>query len=74
MTHSLDVLGRLSTEVPARLAELARTASGPPVTAAFSASVVLLRDGPVGLETYLLVRHARMAFAAEMAAEKRFGC
>ncbi len=67
MTHSHDVLGRLALEVPHRLVELARRATAPPVTPAASASVVLLRDGPVGLETYLLLRHARMAFAAEMA-------
>src|SRR4029453_9712213 len=32
-----------------------------------AASVILLRDGKAGLETYLLHRHARMAFAPSVA-------
>jgi 8-oxo-dGTP pyrophosphatase MutT (NUDIX family) len=37
-----------------------------PSVAALAASVILLRDGERGLETYLLHRHARMPFAASM--------
>ena len=37
-----------------------------PSIAALAASVILLRDGQAGLETYLLHRHARMAFAPSM--------
>ena len=68
MSHSLDVLGRLSQTVPPRLVDLAlaRSPGSPPADPARSASVVLLRDGEVGLETYLLQRHARMSFAASM--------
>ncbi len=36
------------------------------MTPRLAASVVLCRDGASGLETYLLHRHARMAFAASM--------
>ena len=73
-SHSLDVLSSLAPAVPAKLAELAESAelagasppSGKPVTPRPAASVVLCRDGDNGLETYLLHRHARMAFAASM--------
>jgi glyoxylase-like metal-dependent hydrolase (beta-lactamase superfamily II)/8-oxo-dGTP pyrophosphatase MutT (NUDIX family) len=41
-----------------------RRAAGPAATLA--ASVILVRDAPAGLETYLLHRHARMPFAASM--------
>ena len=37
-----------------------------PSLPAAAASVILLRDGPSGLETYLLHRHARMPFAPSM--------
>lgn len=67
--HSLDVLGSLPRAVPPALVELAEawdpaTAPAPPRAAA---SVVLCRDGADGLETFLLHRHARMAFAASVA-------
>jgi 8-oxo-dGTP pyrophosphatase MutT (NUDIX family) len=66
-SHSWDVLARLEPKVPAAmLSRIAapRAAAVPlPVTAA---SVVLLRDGADGLETYLLHRHSRMPFAASM--------
>lgn len=67
MTHSWDVLPRLDGTVPARIAAAAAAAEGrPPVTPRPSASVIVLRDGAAGLETYLLQRHSRMAFAASM--------
>ncbi|MET0694693.1 MAG: hypothetical protein ABWY56_12245, partial [Propionibacteriaceae bacterium] len=67
-SHSLDVLTRLSPEVPAALAARADawTPTDRPVKPALSASVILLRDGAAGLETYLLHRHSRMPFAASM--------
>lgn len=71
-SHSLGVLASLAPAVPTTLATLAEgwdpgAAPSPPRPAA---SVVLCRDGRegrAGLETYLLHRHARMAFAASMA-------
>src|SRR5918998_4969229 len=67
-SHSLDVLARLALQVPDQLAE--RAAAWPegsvPVEPGLAASVVLLRETGSGLETYLLHRHARMAFAASM--------
>jgi 8-oxo-dGTP pyrophosphatase MutT (NUDIX family) len=67
-THSYDVLIRLSPEVPAAMLERAAQWSrdSVPSLPAAAASVILLRDGPSGLETYLLHRHARMAFAPSM--------
>lgn len=67
-SHSLDVLSSLAPEVPAALAELAEgwVADAVPAVPRPAASVVLCRDGAKGLETYLLHRHARMAFAASM--------
>jgi 8-oxo-dGTP pyrophosphatase MutT (NUDIX family) len=67
-THSYDVLIRLAPEVPAALMERAArwTRDSVPSLAAPAASVILMRDGPSGLETYLLHRHARMAFAPSM--------
>jgi 8-oxo-dGTP pyrophosphatase MutT (NUDIX family) len=67
-THSYDVLIRLAPEVPAALLERAArwTRDSAPSLAAPAASVILLRDGPSGLETYLLHRHARMVFAPSM--------
>ena len=67
-SHSLDVLTSLSPVVPATLARQAEDwdPSQTPVPARCAASVVLCRDGESGLETYLLHRHARMAFAASM--------
>ena len=64
-SHSHDVLARLAPEVPAAMVERATrwTPDSVPSVAAPAASVILLRDGSVGLETYLLHRHARMAFA-----------
>ena len=64
-TRSLDVLIRLDRRVPSAVAARAAAVAGPPVPARASASVVLLREGAAGegLETYLLHRHARMAFA-----------
>jgi 8-oxo-dGTP pyrophosphatase MutT (NUDIX family) len=68
VSHSLDVLARLSLVVPPRLVDLtlSRSPGSPPAEPAPSASVILLRDGTLGLETYLMQRHARMAFAASM--------
>lgn len=67
-SHSLDVLTSLAPEVPAALVELAEgwAADAVPAVPRPAASVVLCRDGADGLETYLLHRHARMAFAASM--------
>jgi 8-oxo-dGTP pyrophosphatase MutT (NUDIX family) len=67
-SHSHDVLASLSPVVPASLVRLAESwePSRTPVTPRLAASVVLCRDGASGLETYLLHRHARMAFAASM--------
>jgi 8-oxo-dGTP pyrophosphatase MutT (NUDIX family) len=64
-SHSYDILARLSPRVPAAMAELAarRRADAMPSVAVPAASVVLLRDREIGLETYLLHRHARMPFA-----------
>jgi 8-oxo-dGTP pyrophosphatase MutT (NUDIX family) len=42
------------------------TADSVPSAAAQAASVILLRDGQAGLETYLLHRHALMPFAPSM--------
>lgn len=75
-SRSLDALAALDPEVPATLAELAELAERAKASAAhqaagpvprLAASVVLCRDGADGLETYLLHRHSRMAFAASMA-------
>ena len=67
-SHSYDVLIRLAPEVPAAMLERAGrwTPDSVPSIAVPAASVILLRDGSVGLETYLLHRHARMAFAPSM--------
>ena len=67
-SHSDDVLIRLAPEVPAAMVERAKrwTPDSVPSVAAPAASVILLRDGQAGLETYLLHRHARMAFAPSM--------
>ena len=68
VSHSLDVLSRLVPRVPDDMMERARAwrAGAEPAPAAPAASVILLRDRPDGLETYLLHRHARMSFAASM--------
>jgi 8-oxo-dGTP pyrophosphatase MutT (NUDIX family) len=67
-SHSYDVLPRLGSNVPADMVE--RVVRWPPDSApsvaAPAASVILLRDGQDGLETYLLHRYARMPFAASM--------
>ena len=67
-SHSLDVLARLTPRVPDRI--LQRAAAWTPGSVAAvprpAASVVLLRDVGSGVETFLLHRHARMAFAASM--------
>ncbi len=67
-TDSAEVLRRITPAVPAALAGRAESwsAGGPTAEAAAAASVVLLRDSAGVLETYLLHRHARMAFAASM--------
>jgi 8-oxo-dGTP pyrophosphatase MutT (NUDIX family) len=64
-SHSYDMLARLNPVVPAAMAELAarRPPDAVPSVAVPAASVVLLRDSEIGLETYLLHRHARMLFA-----------
>src|SRR5688500_7364590 len=67
-SHSLDVLARMTPRVPDRI--LQRAAAWTPGSVAAvprtAASVVLLQDAGSGVETYLLHRHARMAFAASM--------
>jgi 8-oxo-dGTP pyrophosphatase MutT (NUDIX family) len=67
-SHSYDVLIRLAPEVPAGMVERAArwTPDSVPSPVAPAASVILLRDGQAGLETYLLHRHARMVFAPSM--------
>jgi 8-oxo-dGTP pyrophosphatase MutT (NUDIX family) len=67
-THSYDVLARLAPDVPAAMMERAArwARDSVPSLATPAASVILLRDCPSGLETYLLHRHARMAFAPSM--------
>ena len=68
-SHSYDILARLDPTVPAAMAELAarRPPDAVPSVAVPAASVVLLRDSVIGLETYLLHRHARMKKAAGIA-------
>ena len=69
MTNSADILRRIAPEVPAALAGRAEawaSSESAPVAAARAASVILLRESAGGLETFLLHRHARMAFAASM--------
>ena len=67
-SHSLDVLARLAPQVPAELVGRASAwrEGSIPVEPRLAASVVLLREAGGGLETFLLHRHARMAFAASM--------
>jgi 8-oxo-dGTP pyrophosphatase MutT (NUDIX family) len=67
-SHSYDVLIRLAPQIPAEMLERAAqwTSDSVPGPVAPAASVILLRDGKDGLETYLLHRHARMAFAPSM--------
>jgi 8-oxo-dGTP pyrophosphatase MutT (NUDIX family) len=67
-SHSYDVLARLRPHVPAGLVQRAEgwTPESVPSVAAPAASVILLRDGEPGLQTYLLHRHALMPFAASM--------
>ena len=67
-SHSYDVLARLTSEVPTTMLERAAqwTADSVPSVPAAAASVILLRDSPDGLETYLLHRHALMPFAPSM--------
>lgn len=67
-SHSLDVLARLAPRVPDRIVErvAAWTAGSVAADPRTAASVVLLRAAGAGVETYLLHRHARMAFAASM--------
>jgi 8-oxo-dGTP pyrophosphatase MutT (NUDIX family) len=64
-SHSYDILARLNPRVPAEMAELAarRPPDAVPSVAVPAASVVLLRESGIALETYLLHRHARMLFA-----------
>ena len=67
-SHTYDVLIRLTPAVPAAMVERATRwiPDSVPSTPAPAASVILLREGRAGLETYLLHRHARMAFAPSM--------
>jgi 8-oxo-dGTP pyrophosphatase MutT (NUDIX family) len=67
-SHSYDVLTRLPSRVPADMVERAAqwAPRSVPSPASPAASVILLRDGRAGIETYLLHRHARMAFAPSM--------
>jgi 8-oxo-dGTP pyrophosphatase MutT (NUDIX family) len=64
-SHSYDVLRRLPPQVPVGMVERAERWTPDSVArpAAPAASVILLRDGQAGLETYLLHRHAHMPFA-----------
>lgn len=68
VSHSLDVLGRITVPVPDAVIERALRFTGVPVPPRPSASVILVRESGRGLEVYLLHRHARMAFAASMVA------
>lgn len=67
-TNSADVLRRLAPVVPAALAGRAEAwlPGSPAADAVPAASVILLREAGGDLQTYLLHRHARMAFAASM--------
>jgi 8-oxo-dGTP pyrophosphatase MutT (NUDIX family) len=81
-SNSLDVLARLALRVPDRIVQRAAvwTAGSVAATPRTAASVVLLRAAEtvsdpggtppeppgIGVEAYLLHRHARMAFAASM--------
>ena len=67
-SHSFDVLSRLAPRVPDRIIERATAWTAGSVAAVphVAASVVLLRAAGSGVATYLLHRHARMAFAASM--------
>ena len=67
-TNSADILRRLAPEVPAALAGRADAwdPASPAAIASPAASVILLRESRGALETYLLHRHAQMAFAASM--------
>jgi 8-oxo-dGTP pyrophosphatase MutT (NUDIX family) len=67
-SHSYDVLIRLAPQIPSEMVKHAArwTDDSVPSPVAPAASVILLRDGHAGLETYLLHRHARMAFAPSM--------
>ena len=65
-SHSLNILTKLVPPVPLAMARRAETwtPDQPVVSPTRAASVILLRERNDGLETYLLHRHARMAFAA----------
>jgi 8-oxo-dGTP pyrophosphatase MutT (NUDIX family) len=67
-SHSYDVLVRLSPEVPSSMLQRAANWSqdSVPSVPASAASVILLRNHPRGVQTYLLHRHARMPFAPSM--------
>jgi 8-oxo-dGTP pyrophosphatase MutT (NUDIX family) len=67
-SDSYGVLVRLSPQVAPGMVERAAgwTEDSVPSRAVPAASVILLRDGHDGLETYLLHRHAQMPFAASM--------
>jgi len=67
-SHSLDVLARLAPRVPEWIVQHAAawTAGSVAAIPRTAASVVLLRAAGSGVETYLLHRHARMAFAPSM--------
>lgn len=53
----------MRTPLPETLVEHALNYRGPPATPAAAATIVLLRDGDEGLETYLLRRSPKLAFA-----------
>src|SRR3954468_4875783 len=69
-SHSLDVLARFAPLVPDRTVERAAawTADSVAATPRTAASVVLLRSVACGVETYLMHRHAQMAFAGSTVA------
>jgi 8-oxo-dGTP pyrophosphatase MutT (NUDIX family) len=67
-SHSYDVLIRLAPDLPDGMVERAAqwAPDSVPSRAVPAASVILLRHGEAGIETYLLHRHALMAFAPSM--------
>lgn len=66
MSDSRAILARLPTAVPRDMAVRLDAAEWEPVRPRTAASVVLMREGVDGLESFLLHRHARMPFAAGM--------
>ena len=63
-SDSLDVLGRLEPRLSDALIARVAAWDSTVIEPRTAASVILLREGGSGIETYLLHRHARMRFAA----------